>query len=77
MNINEKHRADGLKSVVAKAVLKQTHRHTHIYIKTVFSLIIDIRGHGHPELLLKIPPKWCILKDVLTYSLGFIEERNA
>ena len=27
-------------------------------------------GHGHLELLLKLPSKWCILKGVLTYSLG-------
>jgi len=25
--------------------------------------------HGYPELFLKLPSKWCILKGALTYSL--------
>ena len=29
------------------------------------------------DQLKKLPSKWCILKDVLTYSLGNREETNA
>jgi 5-formyltetrahydrofolate cyclo-ligase len=34
-------------------------------------------GHGYVDQFLKLPSKWCILKDVLTYSLGNREETNA
>ena len=34
-------------------------------------------GHGDIDQFLKLPSKWCILKDVLTYSLGNREETNA
>ena len=27
-----------------------------------------VPGHGHPELFLKLPSMWCILKGVLPYS---------
>ena len=34
-------------------------------------------GHGHLELLFKLPSKWCILNGILTYSLGNSEGENA
>ena len=33
-------------------------------------------GHGHSELFLKLPSKWCIQKGVLTYSLGNRERKQ-
>ena len=35
-----------------------------------------IWGHAHPELFLKLTSRWCIVKCVLTYSLGSIEKTN-
>ena len=34
-------------------------------------------GHRYVDQLKKLPSKWCILKDVLTYFLGNREETNA
>ena len=34
-------------------------------------------GPGYVDQFLKLPSKWCILKDVLTYFLGNREETNA
>ena len=33
--------------------------------------------HGYVDQLKKLPSKWCIPKDVLTYSLGNREETDA
>ena len=34
-------------------------------------------GHGYVDQFLELLSKWCILKDVLNYSLGNREETNA
>ena len=46
-------------------------------VATDINTLYESGGHGYVDQFFKLPTKWCILKDVLTYSLRNREETNA